>query len=287
MTCTALDFPLHPFALTLGRLRPGLVPGEGVLCDRSVGGIGAAQQTSASTALRAAVLLVVRAPALSGAAYAREFDVLLSEATRASDGAGSSHGSGAVAEQLPPEDPDRDRLVALVQLAQEGDAEAFGQLYDRYVDGVYRFCYHRVSSTTLAEDLTSETFFRALRGIAQFRWQGRDFGAWLTTIARNLVTDHYKSSRSRLETVSDELPERGDLHPGPEAEALAVLTQEALAVALQRLPAEQRDCVVMRFLQGLSIAETAEVLGRSDGAVKQLQLRAVRNLAKWLPRDER
>jgi RNA polymerase sigma-70 factor (ECF subfamily) len=178
-------------------------------------------------------------------------------------------------------------MVALVRLSQQGDAEAFGQLYDRYVDGVYRFCYHRVSSVSLAEDLTSETFFRALRGIGAFRWQGRDFGAWLTTIARNLVTDHYKSSRSRLETVSAELPETGDLRPGPEDEALTHLTNAALGQALRRLPAEQRDCVVMRFLQGLSIAETAEVLVRSEGAVKQLQLRAVRNLAKWLPRGER
>ncbi len=155
------------------------------------------------------------------------------------------------------------------------------------MDGVYRFCYHRTSSVQLAEDLTSETFFRALRAIDSFRWQGRDFGAWLTTIARNLVTDHYKSSRSRLETVSDELPDRGDDSADPERATLTRLTHEVLAQALGRLPDEQRDCVVMRFLQGLSIAETAEALERTEGAVKQLQLRAIRNLAKWLPEDLR
>ena len=236
-------------------------------------------------ALREAVLLVLHAPRLSVAAYEHSFDVLLAQARVAPETAPVVGSGGAT--QLPPDEPDRDRMVALVRLAQEGDAEAFGQLYDRYVDGVYRFCYHRVSSVSLAEDLTSETFFRALRGISQFRWQGRDFGAWLTTIARNLVTDHYKSSRARLETVSEALPERDDHGPGPEDAALAMLTQEALTAALQRLPAEQRDCVVMRFLQGLSIAETAAVLSRSEGAVKQLQLRAVRNLAKWLPREVR
>ncbi len=252
---------------------------------RSTGGESRGPADVGLDALRDAVLLVLRAPALSGATYEQRFDVLLAQARVAPDAAPVG-GSGPATTQLP-DDPDRDRMVALVRLAQEGDAEAFGQLYDRYVDGVYRFCYHRVSSASLAEDLTSETFFRALRGISQFRWQGRDFGAWLTTIARNLVTDHYKSSRSRLETVSDTLPERDDSGPGPEDAALALVTQEALTEALRRLPDEQRDCVVMRFLQGLSIAETAEVLDRSEGAVKQLQLRAVRNLAKWLPRDVR
>ncbi len=185
------------------------------------------------------------------------------------------------------DDDARAVVVDLVRRAQAGDATAFGSLYDRYVDGVYRFCYHRTSSVQLAEDLTSETFFRALRAITSFRWQGRDFGAWLTTIARNLVTDHYKSSRSRLETVSDDLPDRGDDSSDPERATLARLTHEVLAEALGRLPDEQRDCVVMRFLQGLSIAETAEALERTDGAVKQLQLRAIRNLAKWLPEDLR
>ena len=184
-----------------------------------------------------------------------------------------------------PPDPDRDRVVALVRQSQAGDAEAFGQLYDRYVDGIYRFCYHRVSSVSLAEDLTSETFFRALRAIGTFQWQGRDFGAWLTTIARNLVTNHYRSSRARLETVSAELPERRDSGPGPEEEALTRLTNEALGRALGELVADQRDCLIMRFLQGLTTAQTAEVLGRSEAAVRQLQLRAVRNLANRLRRD--
>jgi RNA polymerase sigma-70 factor, ECF subfamily len=187
----------------------------------------------------------------------------------------------------PPSDAERRRIVALVDLARGGDAEAFGQLYDHYVESIHRYLYFRLSSVSLADDLTSETFFRALRGIRSFRWQGKDFGAWLTTIARNLVTDHYKSSRSRLEVVADELPEQIEDADGPEDGALATLTSEVLVAALRRLAAEQQDCLVMRFCQGLSIAETAAAMGRSEGAVKQLQLRAVRNLAKHLPRDLR
>jgi len=179
------------------------------------------------------------------------------------------------------------RITALVDLARDGDAEAFGQLYDHYANGVYRYLYYRVSSTSLAEDLTSETFFRALRSIRSFQWQGRDFGAWLTTIARNLVTDHFKSSRSRLEVVSDVLPESSDVGLGPEAGMLTALTSELIAQALSELARDQQDCLVMRFLQGLSIADTAAAMGRSEGAVKQLQLRAVRNLAKVLSEDAR
>jgi RNA polymerase sigma-70 factor (ECF subfamily) len=120
-----------------------------------------------------------------------------------------------------------------------------------------------------------------------FRWQGKDFGAWLMTIARNLCTDHFKAGRTRLEMTTEDMSAHDDTTEGPETAVLASLTNELLLTSLQKLPAEQRDCLVMRFLQGMSIAETAEVLGRSDGAVKQLQLRGVRNLAKLMPKEVR
>lgn len=186
-----------------------------------------------------------------------------------------------------PRDPDRDRITALVDLARDGDAEAFGQLYDHYMPGIFRFVYYRVGSRTLAEDLTSETFVRGLRSIQRFQWQGRDFGAWLTTIARNLITDHYKSSRSRLETVTDEVPETRSSSGSPEDDVLSAISNELLLQAVNELPREQRDCILMRFIQGLSIAQTAAALSRSEGAVKQLQLRAVRSLANLVSEDLR
>ena len=179
------------------------------------------------------------------------------------------------------------RLRALVDLAVQGDAEAFGQLYDHYVGGIYRFVYYRVGSAQLAEDLTSETFVRGLRAISRFSWQGKDFGAWLTTIARNLITDHFKSSRARLEIVSDSVPETRSSPPTPEDEVLSLVSNAMLLEAVNSLPEEQRDCILMRFMQGLSIAQTAAALGRSEGAIKQLQLRAVRRLAKNVTEDVR
>ena len=185
------------------------------------------------------------------------------------------------------QDPEATRLRALVDLAKDGDNDAFGQLYDHYVTGVFRYIYYRVGSRQLAEDLTSETFVRGLRAIQRFTWQGKDFGAWLTTIARNLVADHYKSSRSRLEIVTETIPEGRTSAAGPEHDVMAQISHEMLFESVNALPPEQRDCILMRFIQGLSIAQTAAALDRSEGAVKQLQLRAIRSLAKTVPGDVR
>jgi RNA polymerase sigma-70 factor (ECF subfamily) len=235
-------------------------------------------------ALRTAVvrLLMAAEPAVAGVPQA-----LLNE-TVAGDSLGSSGGPGGygdadLATSSEETEADRSRLIALVELARKGDADAFGLLYDHYQSSVYRFLFYRTRSSPLAEDLTSETFFRALRSMTNFRWQGKDFGAWLMTIARNLATDHFKAGRTRLEMTTEDMGQHDDSTEGPESLVLAGLTNEILLGALTELPDEQRDCLVMRFLQGMSIAETAAVLGRSDGAVKQLQLRGVRNLAKLMP----
>ncbi|GAA4814366.1 sigma-70 family RNA polymerase sigma factor [Nocardioides caeni] len=253
-------------------------------------------------ALRAAVLAALApdltpALALSGAATSAAparpgSHWLLSEARAelpAEDGfdraAGSpsDYGDATLATSSEDSAEARERLIGLVELARGGDAEAFGLLYDHYQPSVYRFLYYRTRSVVVAEDLCSETFFRALRNMSSFRWQGKDFGAWLMTIARNLATDHFKAGRTRLEMTTEDMGQHDDATEGPENAVLASLTNEILLEALTQLPNEQRDCLIMRFLQGMSIAETAAALGRSDGAIKQLQLRGVRNLAKLMP----
>ena len=175
--------------------------------------------------------------------------------------------------------------LSLVQRAQAGDAEAFGELYDRYVDQVYRYIYFRVSSQQLAEDLASETFLRALRRISSFTWQGRDVGAWFVTIARNLIADHYKSSRYRLELSTDDVMTSGRAPSvdGPEDGVLEDMQNQVLLQAVTQLGAEQQECIVLRFLQGLSVAETAQVMGKNEGAIKALQYRATRTLGRLLP----
>ncbi|MGD3110530.1 ECF subfamily RNA polymerase sigma factor, BldN family [Streptomyces sp. YGL11-2] len=195
-------------------------------------------------------------------------------------------GTGAATARRPA-DSDSRRMMDLVERAQAGEADAFGRLYDQYADTVYRYIYYRVGGRATAEDLTSETFLRALRRIGTFTWQGRDFGAWLVTIARNLVADHFKSSRFRLEVTTGEMLDANEVERSPEDSVLESLSNAALLEAVRKLNPQQQECVTLRFLQGLSVAETARVMGKNEGAIKTLQYRAVRTLARLLPEDAR
>jgi RNA polymerase sigma-70 factor (TIGR02952 family) len=172
---------------------------------------------------------------------------------------------------------------ALVSQAQAGDAEAFGRLYDHYVSMVHRYVYYRVGDRATAEDVTSETFVRALRRIDSLSFQGRDVGAWLVTIARNIVLDHVKSSRYRLEVTTADMRDADRATDGPEDAVLQHLTNRELLACVQQLGSEQQECIVLRFIHGLSVSETAEIMGKKDGAIKALQHRAVRRLASLLP----
>ncbi|NBM18573.1 ECF subfamily RNA polymerase sigma factor, BldN family [Streptomyces sp. GC420] len=195
--------------------------------------------------------------------------------------------TASAAARRPGADSDSGRMMDLVERAQAGEAEAFGRLYDQYSDTVYRYIYYRVGGKATAEDLTSETFLRALRRISTFTWQGRDFGAWLVTIARNLVADHFKSSRFRLEVTTGEMLDANEVERSPEDSVLESLSNAALLEAVRKLNPQQQECVTLRFLQGLSVAETAKVMGKNEGAIKTLQYRAVRTLARLLPEDAR
>jgi RNA polymerase sigma-70 factor (ECF subfamily) len=202
---------------------------------------------------------------------------------------GARHGGGSGTADRPggpvAGDGESEAMVHLVRQAQEGSADAFGELYRIYCDTVFRYIYYRVSTRALAEDLTSETFVRALRRITTFSWQGRDFGAWLVTIARNLVADHFKSSRHRMEVSTGEMLDSNEVEASPEESVLEHLSNEALLDAVHRLNDQQRECVTLRFLQGLSVAETADIMGKNEGAIKTLQYRAVRTLARLLPAE--
>lgn len=206
-------------------------------------------------------------------------------------GAGSASGgpNPAVEPTGPaePAEPPETDAAALVGRAQSGDGEAFGQLYDRYFDLVFRYIYYRTGNRTQAEDFTSETFLRALRRIGSFTWTGRDIGAWFVTIARNIVLDHLKSSRHRLEITTADMLDEDRAEDGPEDAVLDRVTNTELLRCVRMLNPEQQECIVLRFLQGLSVAETAAIMGKNDGAIKALQHRAVRRLANLLPEDIR
>lgn len=180
---------------------------------------------------------------------------------------------------------DSARVWGSVRRAQDGDREAFGQLYLRYVDQVFHYLYLHLGDLRLAEDFTSETFLRAFRRIRSLHDQGHDPAAWFVTIAHNILRDHRRSSRARHELLLGELPEGSSDIRGydPEAWVLHQSLRESLHECLAQLGRDQRQCIALRFLCGLSVTETAQVMGRKSGAVKALQYRALRRLAELLP----
>ncbi len=187
----------------------------------------------------------------------------------------------------PPVHHDPNGSMALVIRAQAGESSAKAELYERYRDVVFRFIYFRVGNRPLAEDLAQDTWFRALKRLSQYEYMGRDFGAWLVTIARNLVADHFKSGRYRLEvTTGDVLDadrEDGGCEGRPETTVLDHLSNITLLRAIKELNPEQQECITLRFLLGRSVAETASAMSKNEGAIKALQYRAVRALARHLP----
>jgi RNA polymerase sigma-70 factor (ECF subfamily) len=198
--------------------------------------------------------------------------------------AGPPGGPGAATAVAQPVPTDaHDGAWALVKAAQGGDMAAFGQLFDRYFDMVFRFVLVRTNDRGLAEDIASETFVRALRRISSVTYQGRDIGAWFVTIARNLIFDHVKSSRYRLEQTTSEIVDLSPTTHGPEQQVLDGATSDELLRCVRKLNPDQQECITLRFLQGLSVAETAALMDRNEGAVKALQHRAVRRLAQLLP----
>jgi RNA polymerase sigma-70 factor (ECF subfamily) len=179
--------------------------------------------------------------------------------------------------------PDLVDVRTVMERAQDGDPQAFRELHDRYARPVRRFVASRVPDS-LADDLTNETFLRAWRALHGFRWQDRDPLAWLLTIARNLIADHWSLLRNRLEVPSDDVtPTLHSSTPGADDVVLDRAEAAGLRQAVAALPPAQRRCVELRFLAEMSVRETAIAMGRQDTAVRALQHRALRSLAASVP----
>lgn len=198
----------------------------------------------------------------------------------------------AVPAQRPAPDSEHADMWALVERAQAGDRAAFGEIYGRYEDKIFRFVYFRVDARPLAEDITADTFFRAFNRIDSFTWQGRDLGAWLVTIARNLIADHFKSGRYRLEVATGLFDTAEGANALPLADAapghvIKADLSHAVQAAIAKLPTpNQREVIRLRFFEDLSVTETAMRMGINEGATKVLQYRAVKSLRRLAPELE-
>ena len=166
-------------------------------------------------------------------------------------------------------------VETMVRDARAGDSAALGQLYDTYRDRVARFATGRLGDAEKAEDVTSETFEAVCRNLGAYR-PGTGFEAWLFTIAHRRVADHFRRRFRRREVELDEAA-----HPavgGPEEAVLAAERRAEVAGAFRRLRADQQEILALRVLGGLSAAQVGEVLGKSEGAVRVAQHRALRSL---------
>jgi len=170
----------------------------------------------------------------------------------------------------------------LVDRAQAGDRAAFGALYEMHYGLVLMFLVRRVGPGPEAADLAQDVFVRALRGIERIEYRGQAVGAWLITIARNLAMDHFKSGRVRRMVLQGDVYQTPTPDPDPTPDHVAVMADSSRRVraALALLSGKQRQVLVLRYLNELSITETAAVMNIGEGAVKALTFRAVRTVRR-------
>ncbi len=179
---------------------------------------------------------------------------------------------------------DRKREQELIQRAQRGDSQAFAELYDAYVDNIYRYIFFRVSVAEAAEDLTADVFMHALEGLAGYQDRSTPLLAWLYRIAHARLVDYYRRTQRAgpRESIEDiDLGTEDDL----DGSLMSLHQSDQLQAALRTLTEEQRQVIILRFVEGYSLEKTAEVLGKTTGAIKSMQLRALNALSRALERQ--
>ena len=171
----------------------------------------------------------------------------------------------------------------LVEQAKSGDAEAFAQLYDACMDRVYRYVFFRVSDQQMAEDLTSQVFLKAWEKLDGYRPQG-PFLSWLYAIARNTVIDHYRTQKQTvsLEDAGPIVAENDRLEDALEFE----FEMKSVQAAMQQLTGEQQEVLILKFVAEYDTAQIAKRMGKSPGAIRALQMRALQALAKVIEVEE-
>jgi RNA polymerase sigma-70 factor, ECF subfamily len=180
------------------------------------------------------------------------------------------------AQEPPPQQADERLLVK----AAQADPSKFDVLYELHFERIYFFIVSRVHDRAIAEDLTSETFQKALASLSTYEWRGTPFSAWLYRIASNAIVDHYKrSSRERLSPDPSVDLREGVSDVEPTARELTAIDHHMLLFQLvDRLPGLQRQVIYERFVEQRNVKEIAERLKKTEGAIKQLQFRALQAL---------
>jgi len=177
-----------------------------------------------------------------------------------------------------------ERVRRLVERAQEGERDALEELYLLHFDRIYSYLHMSVGNRHDAEDLTTQTFLKMLEAIGRFRWQSAPFSAWLFRIAHNLAMDHFRASRRSQ--PEEEVPEPpGSEEASAEEEAMQSIGRQSMLELIEKLSAEQQQVLTLKFVFNFPNAEVATILGKTEGAIKSLQHRALVSLQKQLTRS--
>ncbi len=168
----------------------------------------------------------------------------------------------------------------LIEKAIKGEASAFGLLYDKYQPQIYRFIYLKVGLREEAEDLTHQVFLKSWQNIENFNFQGFPFSSWLYSVARHQVIDFYRTKKTSI--VLEEIVELKTNDPSAEEALDSEVILEKVKKAIAQLGDEQQDVIILRFIEDFSLQEVASILDKTEGAVKLLQHRGIKNLRKIL-----
>jgi RNA polymerase sigma-70 factor, ECF subfamily len=175
------------------------------------------------------------------------------------------------------------RIRTLVASAQQGEREALEELYLLHFDRIYSYLHMSVGNRHDAEDLTTQTFLKMLEAIGRFRWQSAPFSAWLFRIAHNLAMDHFRATR-RWQS-EEEVPEPPDSEEASaEDEAMQSIGRQSMLELIENLSHDQQQVLTLKFVFNFPNAEVATILGKSEGAIKSLQHRALVSLQKQITR---
>jgi RNA polymerase sigma-70 factor, ECF subfamily len=174
-----------------------------------------------------------------------------------------------------------EHIRALVERGQRGEREALEELYLLHFDRIYSYLHVSVGNRHDAEDLTTQTFLKMLESIKRFLWQSAPFSAWLFRIAHNLAMDHFRASRRWQ--PEEEVPEPpGETEPSAELAAFQSIGRQSLLEMIEGLSQEQKQVLTLKFVFNLPNGEVATILGKTEGAIKSLQHRALVSLQKQL-----
>lgn len=172
--------------------------------------------------------------------------------------------------------------VTLVEHAIAGDADAFGELYVLHLDAIYRYVYYRVGEASDAEDLTEQVFLNAWEALPGYKQRENPFTSWLYRIAHNAVVDYHRRQRPAVPMPSPERIDRPSEQPSSLEQVIEAEEAAALATAIAQLPKDQQQVIILRFIEGLKHAEVSRIMGKSEGACRIIQHRALAALNRLL-----